>query len=266
VTIPAGTRVAKAGTQIYFATDGVLVISDDATTGSAGATCLTNGISGNDFQVGEVSAQVDVIAGVSAVANTDITAHGSDIEDDEHLRARIRLAPTAFSCAGSRDSYEFWARSASPLIADVSVVSPTPGQVDVYALLANGEVPDAGMLTAIEAIISEKTVRPLTDNVTAKAPDPITFSVEVTYYVNSNDAARAADIEAAVGAAVTAYVAWQISAIGRDVNPSQLTALMMTAGAKRVDITTPAYAAVADTEVAAVDGEVELTYGGLEDE
>ena len=61
------------------------------------------------------------------------------------------------------------------------------------------------------------------------------------------------------------YIKWQRT-IGRDINPSELTAAIMRAGAKRVDITAPTYAAVNGTSVAALSGEASLTYGGLEDD
>ena len=266
VTIPAGTRIAKAGAQVYFETSAELVISDLATTGSVSAACLTVGASGNGYAVGEISTMVDLVAGVVSAANTTESAGGSDIEGDEGLRARIRLAPTAFSCAGPRDAYEFWARTASALIADVSVVSPDPGKVDVYVLLADGELPDSTMLDAVEAVLNVKTVRPLTDFVTAKAPVATNFTIDVDYYVLSDSAAQATEIRAAVEAAVEAYLSWQISAIGRDVNPSKLVQMMVDAGAKRVAVTAPVYAAVDETHVAALSGEATVTYGGLEDE
>lgn len=272
VTIPAGTRVAKDGTQLYWETDAELVIADLATTGTVAATCLTTGALGNDFGIGELTAMVDVVAGVQSAANTTITANGSDEEEDgpiglpsTGLRQRIYLAPTAFSSAGPKDAYEFWARTASALISDVSVVSPTPGVVDVYVLLTTG-IPDAPMLAAVEAVLSADTVRPLTDNVTAKAPAEIDYTIDVAYWIVTEDEARAAEIQAAVDAAVLEYIAWQSAAIGRDVNPSKLMALMMTAGAKRVEITTPVYAAVATTEVASLDGEAVVAYEGIEDE
>ena len=70
---------------------------------------------------------------------------------------------------------------------------------------------------------------------------------------------------AAVAQAVEDYKVWQ-RAIGRDINPSKLVAMVMEAGAKRVTVTAPAYTAVAATKVSALQGEATVTYGGLEDD
>lgn len=264
VTIPGLTRVTKVGSELYWATDVDLVISDLDTTGSVAATCETAGADGNGFAAGEIDTQVAPIAEVLSVENMATTANGSDEEDDEGLRIRIRLAPTAFSTAGPKDAYEFWARTASALIADVSVVSPNPGEVDVYVLLDDGELPDGTMLTLVETTLNTDTVRPLTDTVDALAPTPVNFSVSITYYVHQDDSAQETEIDAAVAQAVTDYVAWQISAIGRDVNPSELIERVMQAGAKRVTVTTPTYAGISTTQVAALSGAATVTDGGLE--
>lgn len=265
LTIPAGTRVSKSGTQLYWATDADLVIEDLDVTGTVAATCQTAGLQSNGFAIGEITTLVDVVAGVASVTNTTAASGGSDAETDDNLRERIRLAPAAFSTAGSKDAYAFWARSTSPLISGVEVVSPSAGAVDVYVMLSTG-LPDAPMLAAVEAVLSADTVRPFTDSVTAKAPTPVDFTVDITYYIRTDDLASEAEIDAAVANAVEDYIAWQTAAIGRDVNPSELISRVMAAGAKRVTVTTPVYAAVAQTEVATLDGEASVTDGGSEDE
>ena len=73
------------------------------------------------------------------------------------------------------------------------------------------------------------------------------------------------DAAQAVAQAVADYQTWQ-RAIGRDINPSKLVAMVMEAGAKRVTVTAPTYTAVAATKVSALQGEATVTYGGLEDD
>lgn len=264
VTIPAGTRITKAGTQLYWATDGDLVISDNASTGSITATCQSAGADSNGYSTGEIGTLVDPVAGVSAVSNTSATANGADIESDDNLRERIRLAPSAYSCAGSKDAYKFWARSASALISDVSIVTPSAGSVDIYVLLQNGVLPDAGLLATVLAVCSGDTVRPITDNVAAKAPDAVNFAVNVAYYISQDNAAMESEIKAAVEQAIVDYILWQQSAIGRDINQSELIHRIVAAGAKRAVVTSPTYAAVANTAVAQLNGEASITYIGLE--
>ena len=50
------------------------------------------------------------------------------------------------------------------------------------------------------------------------------------------------------------------------MKPPQLAAMVMEAGAKRVTVTAPTFAAVAATKVAALTGSATVTYGGLEDD
>ena len=59
--------------------------------------------------------------------------------------------------------------------------------------------------------------------------------------------------------------------IGKDINPSELIKRVIAAGAKRVTVTSPTFATVAETEVAHIamngsDPDVTVTYGGLEDD
>lgn len=54
--------------------------------------------------------------------------------------------------------------------------------------------------------------------------------------------------------------------LGRDINPSKLTAMVIAAGAKRVVVSAPAYTKVAATSVANLSAAASVTYGGLEDD
>lgn len=263
ITIPAGTRVAPSG-DLYFDTDLAAVLPTGQTYIDVPVTCMTAGTEGNGYTAGQISRIVDPVAGIATVANTTTSADGVDTETDDALRIRIRLAPTAFSVAGPRDAYEFWARSASAAIIDVEIDSPTPGQVDIYVLETGGAIPSAPTLALVEATCSADTVRPLTDSVTAKAPTEVDYTVNLTYYVAQSDSALETSIDDAVEQAVTDWIAWTRAEIGRDVNPSELTARIIEAGAKRVVITTPVYDAIGTTEVGVIDGAAVVTDGGVE--
>ena len=66
-------------------------------------------------------------------------------------------------------------------------------------------------------------------------------------------------------AAVDTYTRWQ-RAIGRDINPSQLVAAMIAAGAKRVEVLEPLYTPVGNTKVATLAALPGVYYGGLEND
>ena len=131
----------------------------------------------------------------------------------------------------------------------------------------DGKLPTSGEITAMGGYFSPKSMRPLGDRVSGKAPAEVTYNINFTYYIGAENAGTEEEIKNRVSDAVGAYKAWQ-RRIGRDVNPSELIRLVMAAGAKRVELTAPTYAQVtSDAEngvkVAALGTEA-VTYGGLE--
>ena len=130
--------------------------------------------------------------------------------------------------------------------------------------LNDGSLPDDGALQAMTAALSADSVRPLTDQVTALAPEEVPYNIALTYYINTADSPQATTIQTAVMAAVENYKAWQRK-IGRDVTPSKLIQLVMEAGAKRVAVTAPTHTAVTPYMIAKAN-KVTVTYGGLEDD
>ena len=106
-------------------------------------------------------------------------------------------------------------------------------------------------------------IRPLTDKVTVSAPETVAFDIDVTFYIPQPDAASATVIAAAATQAVEEYVTWQTSKMGRDINPSYLTAKLMEAGVKRVEVRKPVFTVVDDIKVAKL-GNKSVLNGGIE--
>ena len=262
ITIPAGTRVATED-GLTFATSAVATVGIGSTFVDVAAVCTQTGAIGNDLAAGQINKIVDPVAYVASVANTTTSESGADIEADDDYRERIRLSPESFSVAGPTGAYVYWAKSASSLIADVAVTSPSAGAVEIRPLLIGGELPDAELLAAVDAVVNDVHIRPLTDQVTVLAPTAVSYDVNLAYYIAGSNSALATSIQTAVTAAVNEYVLWQKSALGRDINPSELIALIMAAGAKRVAVTSPVFTAVDAGSVAVADT-VTVTYGGLE--
>lgn len=263
--IPQGTRVA-AGGSLYFATDEYTEIQEGSLTTEVSATCTVTGEAGNGLMAGELNTIVDPAPYVAQVTNTTVTEGGADVERDEDLAERIFLAPSAYSTAGPEDGYRYHAKGFSSAIGDVVATSDqAAGQVDIVFLMANGDAPGAEMISGLRDYLRDNNIRPMTDLVTVAAPAETPYSISMTYHINRSDSARAVAIQAAVEQAVSNYVIWQRT-IGRDINPSQLVAMVMAAGAKRVEVTAPSYTTVAATAVAALTGTPTVNYGGLEDD
>lgn len=263
--IPQGTRVSTAGS-IYFSTDVYAEIPAGSTTVEVPATCTVEGTDGNGFAAGELATIVDPIPYVASVTNTTATEGGAEIESDDDLAERVFLAPGAYSTAGPEDGYLYHAKAYSAAIGDVVATSDqAAGTVDIVFIMADGSTPGEEMIEGLEGYLQGKTIRPMTDLVRVAAPQEVQYTINLTYYINRSDSAKAVTIQAAVAQAVEDYQAWQ-RAIGRDINPSKLVAMVMEAGAKRVTVTAPTYTAVDATKVSAIQGSAVVTYGGLEDD
>ena len=263
--IPQGTRVSTAGS-IYFSTDVYAEIPAGSTTVEVPATCTVAGTDGNGFAAGELATIVDPIPYVASVTNTTATEGGAEIESDDDLAERVFLAPGAYSTAGPEDGYLYHAKAYSAAIGDVVATSDqAAGTVDIVFIMADGSTPGEEMIEGLEGYLQGKTIRPMTDLVRVAAPQEVQYTINLTYYINRSDSAKAVTIQAEVAKAVADYQTWQ-RAIGRDINPSQLVRMVMDAGAKRVTVTAPTYTAVDATKVSALQGDAVISYGGLEDD
>lgn len=262
IFIPKGTRVSP-GEKIFFSTDEDLIIRSPATTGRVGITCQQAGDIGNGYAAGRISIIVDPVAYVAQVRNVEKTQGGADVEDDESLRTRIYYAPKGYSVAGPKESYQFWVREFSQAVEGVGITSPSAGKVDICLTLAGGEIPEESYIERLKEYLEDK--RPLTDELTIHAPEIVRFDLDITYYINRSDANREIETKAAVEAAVQQYLAWQESTIGRDLNPDKLVALVIGAGAKRIEATNPQKQVISAGEIFK-HRSVQIRYGGLEDD
>lgn len=270
VGIPAGTRVTN-GDGVYFQTleYGEVPIGD--LTVDIEAECTEVGVAGNDLTAGQLNILVDPVAYVASVSNTDTSSGGTDLETDESLAERVFLAPSSYSVAGPDDAYIYWTKTYNTDIGSVKPTSPNPCEVVIYILMKDGSLPADGVVSGLQEFLQDGQIRPLTDQVTVSTPSVRNFSISLTYYINRSDSAQAASIQSEVTKAVSDYVTWQTTEIGKDINPSELIKRVVAAGAKRVTVTAPVFTTVAETEVAQVtkvEGEpdITITYGGLEDD
>lgn len=261
--IPAGTQVVTAS-GVYFAIDDDTVVLAGGLTVKAKATCQVTGELGNGFLPGEISNIVDPVAYVATMVNLTASAGGADKENDDAYRERIHESPECFSTAGPTGAYEYWAKSANSAISDVTVYSPSAGVVEIRPLLDGGKIPEQEVLDVVDSILNKDTVRPLTDQVQVKAPEPVSYDISLTYY--SDRGASESMVKDAVMQAITGYERWQSAKIGRDINPSRLIAdVMSVPGVKRVIVTSPTFTKLTNVQVAQA-GTVTASLGGSEDE
>lgn len=265
VPIDQGSRVTTGTGGLVFATEIGAEIPVGEISVDIAAVCTEAGARGNGLVPGQVATMVDEIPYVRGAANITATALGADREDNDRYKARIRLAPEHFSCAGSEDAYRYHTLSAHQLIVDCAIWRPVPGTVDVRPVMAAGELPPPPLLDMVRERLSAKTVRPLTDTVIVAAPDPVEYAISVGWTLQRDNAALAESIAAQVAAAVEEYRLWQRTLPGRDVNPTRLVALMERAGARRVMVSSPSYTVLADYQIAR-ETAINIEYLGIEDE
>ncbi|WP_294597473.1 baseplate J/gp47 family protein [uncultured Rikenella sp.] len=236
VLIPEGTRVATDDNVIFRTVDDV-AIPDHVHAVEVKALADTAGKGANGYAPGTVAKILDPLAFVSTAANLDTTGGGSDVETDEQLRERIKLAPSQYSSAGSRSSYKFYATSANPLITDVSITSPTPGTVVIVPLTENDDTPEQ-IITDVYAACSPEDVRPLTDTVIVAAPTRMEYAiqVDVTLYDNADATGTQADITAAL----RDYAAEKRRKLGQDIIRSHIAQICRIGAVYDVAVTEPA--------------------------
>lgn len=263
--IPAGTRVT-ADYETYFAVLEYAEIPAGETELTVIAVCTEAGTAGNGYAIGEINTLVDPIGFVNKVTNTETSAGGTEIEDDESMAERTYLAPSSYSTAGPDDAYVYWVKDVRPDIGDVKVTSPSPGIVDIRFVMDGGKLPDNKTILAVKEHVSQRGKRPLTDMVQVSSPDVVQFAINFKYYINASDSITAASIQENVNKAVDEYIIWQSCKIGRDINPDELIVRIKGAGAKRVVINAPVFQAIGEIEKAELSSSPNIIYGGLEDD
>lgn len=141
------------------------------------------------------------------------------------------------------------------------------GRVKIVPLLEGGETPDKALLEKVLEIVNAKDIRPMTDIVTAVAPETVTYDIEIVYYATPDTQAEVVNNVEGADGAIARYNEWQTTALGRDVNPDKLRALILCphwqdnlSGAIRVDIVQPQHMTVEDTQVAQFSGNLKVSH------
>ena len=250
ILIPAGTRVTDKGRTLFWETTEDHYIPAGESFTEALVQCQTPGTAGNGYAPGQIDTLVDVYEYYSQCANVKESDGGSDVPTDEEYYQLMRASMDAYSCAGARGAYIYWAMQVSTEIADVVANSPTPGIVKLYILMDDGTLATEETKSKVLAACSADERRPLTDWVFVEDAEIVPYDIDLTYYIPQRSTRSGAEIQAAVQAAVYQYIAWQSGKLGRDVNPSKLISLLMQTGIKRVDVRSPVFTSLRDGNLA----------------
>lgn len=255
IVIPLGTRIQTSDGRAVFELVQDTPVLTGTDTATVTAIAQQPGKLGNDYALGTISVILDPQPYLATAANTSISEGGSDEENDDQLRERIRLAPNRFSNAGPYKAYEFYAASASPLIIDVAIenrhyqdgdVIPTgksigdviPGTVEVFPLMADLAETPSEILDAVLAVLNADKIRPLNDIVYATSPTAVdtTIVVDLTLY----EEAVQVDIVPVVQANLEAFRDGRRKLLGQDIVIDQIKAVCMIPGVYKANVTAPA--------------------------
>lgn len=200
----------------------------------------------------QLAALVNVQRKVITPANPEtVPPTAAVLEDDTALRYRTQLAFEGISTAGPAGSYEFHALRVAT-IKDVAVAGPPtvdPGNVRVTLLSVNDEASPAE-IAAVEAILSDEDVRPLTDLVTVQSATIVGYTVEAVLHVTPGW-----DSALAISTATSALVAYCAGAyrIGHNIPISGIYKSLHVAGVDSVTLVTSGGGIGADLVVSDVE-------------
>ena len=270
ILIPAGTRITDTNGTLTWETIEDIYVPIGETSVETQVRCQTVGVTGNGYAAGQINALVDVYDYYSECKNVTVSEGGADRATDDEYYELMRASMDAYSCAGARGGYIYWAKQVSTEITDVVANSPAPGEIKIYILMEGGALAGEEMKSKVLAACSEDTKRPLTDYVSVEDAEVVPYDISFTYYIKNGSAKSAAEIVAAVNAAVEQYKAWQCAKLGRDINPDELRERLYHTGIKRIELREPVFEKLRNDNRSVPQvgqiGEITVINGGYEDE
>lgn len=161
-----------------------------------------------------------------------------ELESDDEYRARLALAIDAQGSPGSKQYYEFHARSSSPDVLDVVAANAGSGAVRVTIIDRNGSgAASAPLLSAVTTRLADETIRLLNDAISIESATILPYGINATLTVAPG--AAPAEITAAAQAAAARYAERQ-HRIGRAVlRDAILAALWIDGGVENVVLHQP---------------------------
>lgn len=145
------------------------------------------------------------------------------------------------------------------------------GHVRIVPLMKNGKLSGQDVKDKILETVNAQNIRPMTDYVTVVDPHVVTYDIELEYYTTPDTESDIVDAVEGENGAIDEYNEWQTASIGRDINPDTLRQFILTkawetgsvSGAVRIEITSPTFRALEDTEVAQFSGNLKVTHQNM---
>lgn len=238
IVIPSGTRVASSDGKVNFATQSNVSVASGVNSVDVECFSEETGTLANGYGIGAITKILDPQPFIVSASNTTVSAGGADIETDEELRDRIKLAPSQYSVAGPADAYKFFAKSASSSIIDVAVTNPTPGTVNVYPLVKDTFPTPSEILSLVASVVNDQKVRPLTDTVVVLSPSAVYYDIEIEITIYEGESPEA--IQEAAESALEAFQERRRTTLGLDALINQIEHTAFVDGVYQVAVVSPA--------------------------
>ena len=266
VLIPKGTQVRSSDGKVIFQTKEDANVKVGSEYVDVLAECTQTGTIRNGYEAGTINELISPLPYVSKVYNITITTGGADIEDDDHFRSRIQLAPESFSNAGSKGAYIYWAKTAHQEIIDVAVESPEPGVVNVYPLLKGGIIPGEEIISLVDETLNADKVRPLTDKVQVLPPEPVNFDINVDFYIYKTYTPLTNTIKTEAENRLKVFADRLKNNLGMDIVPEQIVDLLQSIpGVYRAVVKSPSECQVLPPNKVAVANLITVNVAGAVD-
>ncbi|MCU1276555.1 MAG: Baseplate J-like protein [bacterium] len=195
--IPAGTSLQRSdGAGFTTAADATIVAGTATATASAALPGATGNTDANALL--NFSSAVPSVNGQATVGAGGLT-QGTDVEEDDSLRARLLSRIQQPPQGGAKADYIAWALQ----VSGVTRAWPYPGELGAGTVTlrfvrdddAGSIIPDAGEVAAVQAYIDAR--RPVTAALTVVAPiaDVLNFTIQLTPNTAAVQAAVQAELQ-----------------------------------------------------------------------
>lgn len=223
----AGTPMTFDG-EIYYLLEEDFPLAGIARSETVSVVADRAGIVGNALLAGSELTLVSQNNSIASIVCATSATGGTEEEDDDTYRERIREYGLYSVTTGTAGRYEAVAKAVSTQIVDAKAINTSAGNVGIYLILSS-QTGAAALLAEVLAAVSADDVKPLTDTVTVAQATNLSYCLEVDYTYDGT-----ATTLSAIEDAVDEYLDWQNNTIGRAFNPDKLYAMMYSAGAERV--------------------------------
>lgn len=213
---------------------------------------------------------VKAVSDVETVRKTLPVNHGKAYIGGSHIVDGSITCSSDFALSAEDDLYTLAVDEKLESV-DVTYKRTLEGHVLIIPLMKGGTLPDEATKEKIRKAVSAQDVRPMTDYVEVKSPRVVNYDIKIKYFTAPDVESDVTDAIEKTGGAIDAYIDWQNGAIGRDINPDALRQQILTktwetgkvTGAVRVDIESPVFTEVLDTEVAQFSGKLSVTHENM---